>query len=55
MEMTKIKLTITIDSKVLEEFREVCKNNDIKMSTKINSLIMEWIKKNAIGNERNNR
>lgn len=45
--MTKIKLTVTIDSKVLEEFRKVCENNDIKMSTKVNSLITEWIKKNA--------
>lgn len=44
--MAKVPITITVDAEILNSFREFCENNDIKMSTKINSLIKEWIGSN---------
>jgi len=41
--MTKVRITITVDEEVLNDFKRVCKENDIKVSTKINSLIKKWI------------
>jgi antitoxin component of RelBE/YafQ-DinJ toxin-antitoxin module len=40
-------LNITVDEEVLEEFKRICNNNDIKISTKVNSLMREWVKKNG--------
>ncbi|MGF3584330.1 MAG: hypothetical protein ACQXXD_01245 [Thermoplasmatota archaeon] len=44
--MAKVALTITVDEEVLNNFKEVCENNDIKISTKINTLMKEWIERN---------
>ncbi len=44
--MAKIPFTITVDENLLQEFREVCENNDIKMSTKINTLMKDWLEEN---------
>ncbi len=44
--MTKVPLNITVDKEVLENFRKICGKNDIKVSTKINTLMKEWIEKN---------
>lgn len=44
--MTKVPINITVDKEVVEEFKELCENNDMKMSTKINSLMREWIQRN---------
>jgi hypothetical protein len=44
--MVKVPLTITVDENILNNFREICENNDIKMSTKINSLIKDWTETN---------
>jgi len=44
--MSKIPLNITVDKEVLEKFRKLCENNDMKISTKINTLMKEWIKEN---------
>ena len=44
--MVKVPITITVDEQILNNFREVCENNDMKMSTKINSLIKEWTETN---------
>lgn len=44
--MVKVPITVTIDEEILNNFREVCENNDIKMSTKINSLIKDWMEIN---------
>lgn len=44
--MAKVAFTITVDEKILDEFRNICENNDMKMSTKINSLMKEWIQRN---------
>ena len=41
--MSKVPLNITVDKKVLGEFKKMCENNDIKVSTKINTLMKEWI------------
>ncbi|MEM0466702.1 MAG: hypothetical protein QXX20_03780 [Candidatus Thermoplasmatota archaeon] len=44
--MTKVALTITVDEEILQNFKEICENNDIKISTKINTLMKEWIERN---------
>lgn len=44
--MAKIPFTITVDEVLLKSFREVCEKNDIKMSTKINTLIKDWLEEN---------
>lgn len=45
--MAKIPLNITVDKNVLDQFKDVCDKNDIKISTKINTLMKEWIEKNG--------
>ncbi len=42
----KKKITITVDTELFERFKEACANNDLKISTKINSLIKEWLNNN---------
>lgn len=44
--MSKTPLNITVDKDVLETFKELCEKNDIKISTKINTLMKEWVKEN---------
>ncbi|MBI2451844.1 hypothetical protein HYV50_02065 [Candidatus Pacearchaeota archaeon] len=41
--MTKVPLNITVDKEIVEKFKELCENNDMKVSTKINTLMKEWI------------
>lgn len=45
--MPKIPLNITVDKEILDQFKGVCDKNDIKISTKINTLMKEWIEKNG--------
>ncbi len=45
--MPKTPLNITVDKEVLKDFKRLCKEMDIKISTKINTLIKEWIKENG--------
>ena len=40
--MTKVSVNITVDGEVISEFRRKCRMMDIKVSTKINSLMREW-------------
>jgi hypothetical protein len=40
----KSKLTITMDKKVLGDFRRVCEEQGFKMSTKIERLVVEFMK-----------
>ncbi len=42
----KKKVTITVDTELFERFKEACTNNDLKVSTKINGLIREWLTNN---------
>lgn len=44
--MPKVPLNITVDKEILEKFKDLCENNDIKISTKINTLMKEWIESN---------
>ena len=44
--MPKVPINITVDKEILEKFRDLCENNDIKISTKINTLMKEWINNN---------
>ena len=41
----KTKLTITIDKEILDKFRQICKNEGYKVSTKIDRLVEEFVKK----------
>ncbi|HDI73246.1 MAG TPA: hypothetical protein ENF58_03840 [Candidatus Altiarchaeales archaeon] len=43
--MGRVPITVTVDEEVLEEFKKVCEKNDIKISTKINSLMKEWLER----------
>ena len=46
VKMPKIPLNITVDKDILEKFKELCENNDMKISTKINTLMKDWIENN---------
>ena len=41
--MVKVPLNITVDHDILKKFKELCQRNDTKISTKINTLMREWI------------
>ncbi len=43
--MSKTSINITVDREVLDQFKKLCNSMDIKMSTKINSLMREWNKR----------
>ena len=43
--MVKVPITITVDEEILNNFKKVCENNDIKISTKINTLMKQWVRK----------
>jgi hypothetical protein len=43
----KQKMNFTIDEEILLKFRNYCQVNNMKMSTKIESLIKEFLKKQA--------
>lgn len=45
--MPKVLLNVTVDKEVLEEFKDFCENNDIKISTKINTLMKKWVEGNG--------
>ena len=45
--MPKVPLNITVDKEVLDKFKKVCDKSDIKLSTKINTLMKEWIGENG--------
>jgi uncharacterized protein (DUF4415 family) len=39
----KVQTTITIDADLFKEFKEICEENDFRMSSKVNKLIKEWV------------
>lgn len=41
--INKKRVTITLDIVTYKKFREECNNEDVKMSTKINTLINNWL------------
>lgn len=41
--MPKVPVNITVDKEVLDKFKKLCESNDMKVSTKINSLMKEWL------------
>jgi len=45
----KIHITITVDADMYKEFKKFCEMNDIKVSTKINTLMREWLEENKVG------
>ena len=47
VKMPKILLNITVDKDILDKFKEVCDKSDIKISTKINTLMKEWVENNG--------
>lgn len=47
LKLSKVALNITVDEKVLSHFKKLCNEKDIKVSTKINSLMRHWIEENG--------
>ena len=45
--MPKVPLNITVDKEILDKFKEVCDKKDIKISTKVNTLMKGWIEENG--------
>jgi hypothetical protein len=45
--LSKVALNITVDEDVLSNFKRLCIVKDIKVSTKINSLMRLWIEENG--------
>ncbi|MCL4480992.1 MAG: hypothetical protein M1113_05870 [Candidatus Thermoplasmatota archaeon] len=43
----KVALNITVDKDVLTNFKKLCNDRDIKVSTKINSLMRQWVEENG--------
>mgnify|MGYP001561328479 CR=1 FL=1 len=41
----KTKITITIEKEVLKKFREICDKEGYKISTKIEKLVGEFLRK----------
>lgn len=48
--MSKVALNITVDEEVLSDFKRLCIDKDIKVSTKINSLMRRWVEENGDSN-----
>ncbi len=44
--MGKIPITVTVDEEVFEGFKKLCEKKDLKVSTKVNTLMREWINNN---------
>jgi antitoxin component of RelBE/YafQ-DinJ toxin-antitoxin module len=46
--VTKIKISMTIDEEVFEDFKEYCKQNGMKISTKVELLMKDGIKNSSL-------
>ncbi len=46
--LKKKRVTITLDVNIYKKFKEQCKKEDFKMSTKINTLINNWLNNRGI-------
>lgn len=44
--MGKIPITVTVDEEVFKEFKKLCEKKDLKVSTKVNTLMREWANNN---------
>ena len=51
LKLSKVALNITVDEEVLSDFKKLCNNKDIKVSTKINSLMRHWVEENGGGTD----
>jgi len=47
VKLRKIPLTITVDKELLERFKKSCREKDIKVSTKVNTLMKEWCREDG--------
>lgn len=47
LKLSKVALNITVDEEVLSDFKRLCTDKDIKVSTKINSLMRHWVEENG--------
>ena len=45
--MPKVPLLITVDKDILNKFKNICYKKDIKISTKVNTLMKGWIEENG--------
>ena len=42
---SKVPICITVDKQILDSFKQYCKDNGMKMSTKINNMMRDSLKK----------
>ena len=42
---SKVPICITVDKQILVSFKQYCKDNGMKMSTKINNMMKDSLKK----------
>ncbi len=47
--MGKVPITVTVDEELFEKFKKLCESQDIKVSTKINTLMKKWANNNSEG------
>lgn len=45
--MPKATLNITVDKDLLHKFKRWCESNDMKVSTKVNTLMRRWLDENC--------
>ncbi|MCP3686710.1 MAG: hypothetical protein GY861_29075 [bacterium] len=46
--MVKTKISMTIEQSVFESFKEYCKNNGMKVSTKVEQMMKESVKDSSL-------
>ena len=46
--MTKVKISMTIDKEVFEDFKEYCKQNGMNISNKVELLMKDSIKNSSL-------
>jgi len=46
--MTKQKISMTIDEEIYDQFKNYCKNNGMKISTKVEILMKETLKDTSL-------
>ncbi len=46
--MSKVKVSMTIDEHILHSFKDYCRDNGMKMSTKVEQLIRDSMKNESL-------
>ena len=49
LRLTKLKVSMTIDEEIFASFKSFCKQNGMKVSTKVEQLMRENVKNTTLG------